>query len=113
MLSIFFSYLSNPFTVYMRFIQLIITGIHLRVSPISIEINLTLQCVDSNNMPAHPWSGSNGIFQIPISVIMIIMSPTRTLRTEQNIFSVIQHFYTACMYITIRFIYFVNQFFDL
>ena len=53
------------------------------------------------------------MLQVPLIIVKIIMSPSRTFGTEQYILTVVQYNHISRVWITIRFVNLMNQFFHL
>ena len=87
----------------------IIIGINIFIFPQCIKIKCTSHRIDFRTRSCHPFSGSNGMFKIPLVIVEIIMSPSRTLGTINNIFPVVQEHNIRHFIIHERFVYFMNQ----
>ena len=99
--------------VDIHFTQGIVIRIDIFIYPQTIKIERASHRIDIGHRTGHPSSRGNGMFKITLPVIKIIMSPTGTLRTINNIFPVIQKHDIGHLIVHKRLIDLMNQHFHL
>ena len=112
MLSVFCRKRSDTATVDVCLIDHVVVRVDALLSTIAIEIHSTLEGVDSADITCYPVTCSNGILKVSVAIIVVIVSPSCTLRAEDDVLTIVEDSSALGMLVAIRLINLMYDGFD-